>query len=173
MIINYSVKKQSTWVGLPKGNEIKKYKSIHVVILRGNNYVYIHASPSNVKHCGSSMYNTRGAKGKEKCAEERMRAVHDQINLETNDYFVTSMGMFWVMNKEGDGIPRQSNDIDCDMFVLFFVKCMWRGFRIKPQLTAIDISNYRKRLYSYQNKGKKVKQNVQMTHWLRMKTTMR
>jgi hypothetical protein len=45
--------------------------------------------------------------------------------------------------KEPRGVASQSNHIDCGVFVLFYVDCIRRGFRIKDSLTDGNIMAYR------------------------------
>lgn len=46
-------------------------------------------------------------------------------------------------HKEPRGVAVQSNHIDCGVFVLFYVDCIRRGFRIKDSLTDGNITAYR------------------------------
>ena len=112
---------------------------IHIILHMGRHYAYVNANGPvlNYYDSGNAATTTRNKK-RNSNADTMMREVGEQLNKNTKKQF-----QYLNIVKES---PKQTNDLDCGVFALFFMECNMHGYTIKQQLTNNEISNYMGRL---------------------------
>ena len=118
----------------------------HCCLLGGRHdcYMWLNFGTRLIRYHDSSHYDLKRRATKKEDNNTKQKCILKIVRtwIET----ISGEKLNFIEESVVENLPRQNNNVDCGVYLLFYADCTRNKFKIKRELSTDEITNYRSRL---------------------------